>query len=116
MKNLILVLFLTAFTLSVQAQSKVVVDEIILEADGVILSEEVYKEFNFILVQVPSYYDLELVMLSVKLVVNKYSDVSIYKNWAIGDNEIYSCVIDCVGNIIKINYNPAKKTLELIYK
>lgn len=87
MKKLLLVGFiLMCSILSISAQEYIqrnLMNKFIAEIDGVVLYEKLSddSEIQLVVVKLPSYSNLELIVISFKLVSDQYNNVDVVMNW-----------------------------------
>jgi hypothetical protein len=88
------------------------ISKLIIELD--LIKEDVIEDESIYLekAKAPSYYDIELIMMKVKSVVNQYSDVLIAMPWEKKDN-FYACVILVIDKHLILQYFPEKNILEM---
>lgn len=118
-KSLSLILCLFVASVAISQTSTVlpeyVAGKIISEMNAVIESREIQGNDQLVTVTPPSHYDLELIVSTVKLVINEYSDVKILLPWEKKDKPFYSCIIGVVNEILYIRYTPESKELLFVY-
>ena len=87
-----------AITFTVFAQpERTFIHECTEEMDAYVVSDVSANGYVSVIVRPPTYYDLELVMLSVKIVAEKYTDVIMVRNWKLnedGTHTVYYSVVE----------------------
>jgi len=105
MKRIVLLLFILFMAVGTQASPPAYfIDQVIEEADGVLLTKEVNDDIVIYRVRVPSYYDFDLVRMSLKRIMDKYSDVTFSQIWHLDEDKDYLCFVRVVKSLVLICY------------
>lgn len=115
MKKLITLIMILICAVSLNAQNETCnffASKIITEVSGVIdYKAPSSNGYYCIFAKLPSYYNLELVVTSVKLIADRYSDVIAYSNWEKSENK-YTVTYIVDGKIFSIFYQGENAEIE----
>jgi len=107
MKTLILMLLLP---IGLMAQEKntcldILASEYSQSVSGVILKDGFTDSKSYYsIVEIPSYYDFELVRSSVNRTIKRFSDVEVVKGWHRSEGGYFEIIVATHGYLISITY------------
>lgn len=79
-----------------ETYTKILAYDIVEQSDGYIFKADEdlkHEEYIIYVISLPEYYDFDLVRMSVKKVVDSYSDISFHKPWMLTDDNTYGCIL-----------------------
>ncbi len=88
-----------------------VAEEIIKECNGTITQEDVINDTKVVIAELPSYYDEELVKISVSLIVRKYSDVNVLMTWRRTKDGGIEVVLEINSDVLLVSYTKNNQVL-----
>ena len=114
MKKLIIILMFAGSVAT--AQTKEFCDLLITDMNGVI--EQEYEKDGYVtqIAKLPSFYDLELVIMTVSSRVNEFTDIEYIQTWKVSKTAGYDCGLVVSGAVLFISYVPDNQNLWFIFQ
>jgi hypothetical protein len=113
MKQIMTIVAMCLMLSATQAQNaqQYVAEQVVEQCDGTITREGVSEDTHYLVATVPSYYDEDLVKMSVSAIVRKYSDVSVTQTWRKQSDDSIQIVLSVDDELIIIGYSDSRKIL-----
>lgn len=126
MKKLFILLFLIVTAIPVLSQPspgtgpKTFIEVFLTETRGIINDRDIIKldngvEAYFIKAALPIDYRLNKMTLTIKSMVDKYSDLYFDTVWVQVDDDLYRCILMAQGELVIVYYSEENTTVGFVY-
>lgn len=115
-KTIILaVLILMVFAASAK-EGRFIANKIINEVTGTIIFDDVRDNHNIMVASTPSYYDNDLIKMTIRNVIFDYSDIKTIQNWTLDKDRKIQTALLINSSVLLITFDEAKNHLFFTWK
>ncbi len=117
MKHFMTIVAMCLMLSATQAQSvqQYVAEQIVEQCSGTIIREGRTENAQFVVATVPSYYDEDLVKMSVSAIVRKYSDVTVAQTWRQQEDKTIQIALYVDDVMVLLSYCNTRKLLTMVW-
>ena len=111
-KIILLIILLWAVSALGQSKQEFFINKFVEETNGVIVEEDKQSTTTVFIVEMPSFYDHEMVAIKLRSLVTAYSDVTVTHPWRReNDDGSLQTILRVAGEIVMFSYSPSINTL-----